>query len=68
MPDFKAIRTARYLYAEHGNGEKELYDMANDPFQLRSRHNDPAYASIRGQLATRLQALKGCAGSGCRTP
>ena len=52
VPDFTAIRTARYLYAEHGNGEKELYDLVNDPFELHSRHNDPAYASIRGQLAT----------------
>ena len=68
MPDFTAIRTARYLYAEHGNGEKELYDLMNDPFELRSRHNDPAYASIRGQLATRLHALESCAGSSCRTP
>ena len=68
VPDFTAIRTARYLYAEHGNGEKELYDLMNDPFELRSRHNDPAYASIRGQLTTRLHALETCAGSSCRTP
>jgi hypothetical protein len=42
--------------------------MVEDPFQLRSRHNDPAYSSIRGQLTTRLQALENCAGSSCRTP
>ncbi len=68
VPDFKAIRTARYLYAEHGNGERELYDLMNDPFELRSRHNDPAYASIRGQLTTRLHELETCAGASCRAP
>ena len=39
-PSFKAIRTERYMYAEHHTGEKELYDLMNDPFELVSRHND----------------------------
>ncbi|MEK6273176.1 MAG: sulfatase [Actinomycetota bacterium] len=65
-PSFKAIRTERYMYAEHYTGEKELYDLMNDPFELVSRHNDAAYASIRGQLAAELQKLRSCGGSGCR--
>jgi arylsulfatase A-like enzyme len=66
-PSFEAIRTQRYMYAEHGTGEKELYDLNNDPFELRSRHNAPAYASIQAQLAARLHELQNCAGSSCRT-
>jgi N-acetylglucosamine-6-sulfatase len=66
-PSFKAIRTERYMYAEHSTGEKELYDLRNDPFELVSRHNAPAYASVRAQLAARLQELKSCAGLSCRT-
>ena len=65
-PIFKAIRTKRYMYATHGTGEKELYDLQTDPFQLVSRHNHPAYASVRAQLASDLQKLKSCAGSSCR--
>jgi hypothetical protein len=38
-----------------------------DPFELVSRHNDPAYASVRGQLAAELQKLRNCAGASCRT-
>ena len=38
-PSFKAIRTERYMYAEHNTGEKELYDLQNDPYELQSRHN-----------------------------
>ncbi len=66
QPGFAAIRTERYLYAEHDTGEKELYDLKHDPFELRSRHDDPAYASIQAQLAARLQQLRSCAGSSCR--
>ena len=29
------------MYAEHNSGEKELYDLRNDPFELVSRHNAP---------------------------
>ena len=65
-PSFKAIRTERYMYAEHNSGERELYDLREDPYELISRHNAPAYASARAQLANRLQALRSCAGVSCR--
>ncbi len=63
---FTALRTYRYIYVEYSNGERELYDLRSDPFQLQSRHADPAYASIRAALAGRLAALKACRGRGCR--
>jgi arylsulfatase A-like enzyme len=66
QPSFEAIRTPRYMYAEHGTGEKELYDLQGDGFELVSRHNDPAYASVRTQLANRLHGLETCSGPSCR--
>ena len=54
-PSFKAIRTERYMYAEHRTGARELYDLRNDPFELRSRHRAPAYASVKRRLAARLR-------------
>jgi N-acetylglucosamine-6-sulfatase len=66
QPSFEAIRTERYMYAEHRTGEQELYDLNNDPFELRSRHADPAYAVVKAQLAARLHELQDCAGSSCR--
>ena len=54
------------MYAEHGTGEKELYDLNSDPFELRSRHNTPAYESVQAHLAARLHQLRSCAGSSCR--
>lgn len=63
---FTAIRTPRYLYAEHETGEKELYDLAKDPDELQSRHADPAYDAVRAELARRLATLRDCAGAPCR--
>lgn len=55
---FEGVRTERYLYAEYGNGNKELYDLEEDPFQLRNRVNRPAFASLRQQLAARLEDFR----------
>ena len=65
-PSFAAIRTGRYMYAEHRTGEKELYDLKNDPFELVSRHNGPTYASVRTNLSAELKKLRTCAGPSCR--
>jgi arylsulfatase A-like enzyme len=65
-PTFEAIRTQRYMYAEYRTGERELYDLKKDPFELQSRHDDPAYARARAHLATRLHHLEHCAGRTCR--
>lgn len=50
-----------WKYVEHPTGEVELYDLINDPFELESRHNDPAYANLRNNFAARLQPIKGVA-------
>jgi N-acetylglucosamine-6-sulfatase len=65
-PSFEAIRTERYMYAEHGTGEQELYDLAIDPYELQSVHDDAAYASVKAQLANRLHRLETCSGASCR--
>ncbi len=65
-PTFEAIRTARYMYAEHDTGETELYDLQTDPYELLSRHDDPAYAAVKAELADRLGDLETCAGESCR--
>ena len=64
-PDYAAVRTTRYVYVEHTTGERELYDLVRDPYQLESRHADPAFDTIRADLARRLAKLRRCAGSNC---
>ncbi len=42
QPDFRAIRTERYMYAEYDTGKRELYDLQNDPYELQSLDRAPA--------------------------
>jgi N-acetylglucosamine-6-sulfatase len=63
---FDAIRSRNFLYAEHQNGDRELYDLQKDPFELQSEHANPAYEQIRNALAARLHNLVTCAGATCR--
>jgi N-acetylglucosamine-6-sulfatase len=63
---FDAIRSGHWLYAEYANGDRELYDLVHDPYELQSRHADPRYAAIRDALAKRLHGLVACRGATCR--
>lgn len=63
---YTALRNYRYKWVEHGNGERELYDLETDPDELTNRSVDPALASVRFAMAERLAALRKCAGSSCR--
>jgi N-acetylglucosamine-6-sulfatase len=63
---FDGIRTLHYKYAEYANGDRELYDLRKDPFELQSEHANPAYDALKASLAARLHALVSCAGATCR--
>lgn len=47
-----------WKYIEHYEGSVELYDLASDPYELDSLHNDPRYARIRDKLSQRLEKTK----------
>ena len=67
IPKYRGIRTYRFMYVEHrSTGERELYDLAEDPFQLGSRDGFARYRVIQHELRRRLHALERCAGSSCR--
>jgi arylsulfatase A-like enzyme len=63
---YSAIRTGRWLYVEYETGDRELYDLTNDPDQLDSLASDPAYAPTVAYLAKALDRLADCAGPDCR--
>jgi hypothetical protein len=63
---FDGIRTQHYKYAEYANGDRELYDLRKDPFELQSEHANPAYDALKASLAARLHGLVRCAGASCR--
>ena len=66
VPAYRGIRNYRFLYVEHNTtGEYELYDLEEDPYELRSRDGADKYATVQRDLRGRLRRLKRCAGSTC---
>jgi N-acetylglucosamine-6-sulfatase len=65
---FDAVRSRNFLYSEYANGDRELYDLSRDPYELESRHADASYAAIKAALAGRLHVLVSCAGRTCHIP
>jgi N-acetylglucosamine-6-sulfatase len=69
-PAYEGIRTIstggvpKRKYVEYSGGVKELYNLDTDPYELTNSYNATAPPA---DLVSRLQALKGCAGSGCFT-
>jgi hypothetical protein len=62
---FKGLRTASYLYVEYESGEKELYDLKADPYELDNLAG-PAQEGLMAQLSAWLRRLAACAGADCR--
>jgi len=69
VPQYRAVRSKRHLYVEYryqdGATEGELYDLAQDPFELTNLYSrtDPELLQSYAEHAERLQA---CSGGGCR--
>jgi N-acetylglucosamine-6-sulfatase len=60
------VRTERYAYIEWTTGEKELYDLTTDPYQLDNVYGS-ATQTLKEELSTRLNALKNCKKTECKT-
>jgi N-acetylglucosamine-6-sulfatase len=57
VPSYFGVVTRRYKYVEYRTGERELYDLANDPYELVNHAGDPAWSSVRGRMAGYLFTL-----------
>jgi arylsulfatase A-like enzyme len=62
---YLAVRTETHKYVEYDNGDRELYDLEADPYELESLHEsaDPA---LMEDLKAKLDALRSCSEEGCR--
>jgi N-acetylglucosamine-6-sulfatase len=65
IPAYAALRTATHIYVVYSTGEKELYDLANDPYEL---NNIIATADRKmvEEFDRWLSAYRKCKGAGCR--
>ena len=50
-----------WKYVEYGGGEKELYDLVNDPYEAENLSLDPAHQETMAELAAKLDASRGLA-------
>ncbi|HEY3248219.1 MAG TPA: sulfatase [bacterium] len=66
VPTLAALRTRDYIYIEYATGDRELYDLRQDPFELQNLITSapPPFLAAAG---TRLTALKQCAAGTCRS-
>jgi N-acetylglucosamine-6-sulfatase len=64
-PSYEALRTNDRTYIEWENGVRELYDLREDPEQLRNVHKT-ADRDLLDRLKTQLDALRNCAAERCR--
>jgi N-acetylglucosamine-6-sulfatase len=62
---YQAIRTGTHKYVEYNNGEKEVYDLEADPYELDNVY-ESADPSLLKDLKAKLEALKSCSEDGCR--
>jgi len=63
---FTGLRTPGHLLLERDTGDRELYDLARDPYELDNLAGRPQAAALEAALARRLARLRGCAGTACR--
>jgi arylsulfatase A-like enzyme len=64
--DYEGIRLGPYKYIEWPNGEKELYDITKDPFELNNIVKVSNFFPIRAFLHAQLIRLEACVGRTCR--
>ena len=65
-PTYAGVRSPNWLYAEYVTGEKELYNLARDRYELNSQQNEPGARPHEGEPRARLARLRQCKGAVCR--
>jgi hypothetical protein len=64
--NYYGIRLGPYKYIEWPDGEKELYDLEKDPYELNNKSRDRNYFPIRAFLHRELERLETCVGRVCQ--
>ncbi|WP_246148208.1 sulfatase family protein [Nonomuraea turkmeniaca] len=65
VPAYQALRTDRYTYVRYDTGERQLYDLQVDPYQLRNLAGEADPVLLAG-LDERLAGMVACSGASCR--
>jgi N-acetylglucosamine-6-sulfatase len=66
IPEYHGIRTTTYTYVEYVDGDRELYDLVHDPYELTNVYDRATHATQMA-LSNELDAVAAWGGRGCRT-
>ncbi len=55
---WSAIRSDRWKYVEYESGDRELYDLTADPYEMNNGATDARHAQTVAELRRRLDALR----------
>jgi N-acetylglucosamine-6-sulfatase len=64
-PPFTAMRTTDWLFVVYRDGERELYDLKADPYEMNNIVST-ADPSLVAHLYSQMQAMRACSGDSCR--
>ncbi len=56
--DWRGIRTREWTYAYHFSGDWVMYDLKNDPYQLKNLIDDPKFAAKKKELREQLESMR----------
>jgi arylsulfatase A-like enzyme len=57
VPTFCAVRSRSAMYVRYATGEEELYDLVDDPYELRNLAAAPGAAELLATMRDRLRVL-----------
>jgi hypothetical protein len=63
IPDYEVVRTKTHTYVRWKTGERELYDLQKDPYELENV-NDKAVHLFLARFKTRLRGCRCSASAG----
>ncbi len=64
--DWYMLREGPYAYIERASGERELYNLDSDPYEVESLHGSSTQAGRIERFSEQLVALKGTSGDAFR--
>jgi N-acetylglucosamine-6-sulfatase len=67
IPHFRGVRLQEWSYVEYATGEKELYNILADPYQLQNLSGNPKFKTFEGELSARVKEMMTCKSAQCRT-
>jgi N-acetylglucosamine-6-sulfatase len=63
---YHGVVSSQWKYVERETGRKELYDLANDPYELQNVAGEAAYGATQDRMASLVSTYEWCAGIACR--